>query len=129
MIFSLDGVFMEIWLVPYATRMLIVFVLTTRRIYVTSIAIDVFFLKTTPLGSKEMLSERILLWERDLQGVELVRRLLRNWITQKLVMTGSLKDMERSIIGLINYHGLWVVSRVGVLTDVENSGNIRDTRV
>jgi hypothetical protein len=36
------------------------------RRYVISIVIDVFFLQTTPLGSKEMLSERILLWKRDL---------------------------------------------------------------
>jgi hypothetical protein len=40
--------------------------------------IDVFFLQTTPLGSKEMLSERLLLCKRNLRGVEPVRRLLRN---------------------------------------------------
>jgi hypothetical protein len=74
MVISLDDAFMEIWLVPYAARIQIVFVLTLGRRYVISIVIDIFFLQTTPLGSKEMLSERILLWERDLRGVELVRR-------------------------------------------------------
>jgi hypothetical protein len=78
MVFSLDGVFTEILLVPYAAMIQIVFILTLGRRYVISIVIDVFFLQTTLLGSKEMLSKRILLWKRDLQGVELVRRLLRN---------------------------------------------------
>jgi hypothetical protein len=66
MVFSLDGAFMEISLVPYAARIRIVFVLTSGRRYVILIVIDVFFLQTTPLGYKEMLSERILLWKRDL---------------------------------------------------------------
>jgi hypothetical protein len=74
MIFSLDGAFMEIWLIPYAARIHIVFVLTSGRRYITLIAIDVFFLKTTSLGSKEMLLERILLWERDLWGLKPVKR-------------------------------------------------------
>jgi hypothetical protein len=68
----------EISLVPYAARIRIVFVLTLRRRYVILIVIDVFFLHTTPLDSKEMLSERILLWKRDLRGVKPVKRLLRN---------------------------------------------------
>jgi hypothetical protein len=103
MIFSLDGVFMEIWLVPYTARIHIIFVLISVRRYVISIVIDVFFLQTTHLGSKEKILERILLWEMELQGVEPVRRLLRNWIAWKLVMVGrSLKDIERSIIGLTN---------------------------
>jgi hypothetical protein len=95
MVFSLNGAFTEIWLVPYATSIQIVFVLNSGRRSITSIAIDVFFLETTPLGSKEMLSEKILLWERRLWGVEPVRILLMNWIAWKLVMTGrSLKDMK-----------------------------------
>jgi hypothetical protein len=70
------------------------------RRYVISIAIDVF-LQTTPLHYKEMFSERILLWKRNLRGVEPVRRLLRNRITGKLVMMRrSLKDMEKSITRL-----------------------------
>jgi hypothetical protein len=59
----------------------IVFVLTLGRRYVISIVVDVFFLQTTPLGSKEILSEMILLWKRNLRGVESVRGLLRNRIT------------------------------------------------
>jgi hypothetical protein len=56
MVFSLDGAFMEIWLVPYAVRIQIVFVLMLGGRYVILIGIDVFFLQTTPLDSKEMLS-------------------------------------------------------------------------
>jgi hypothetical protein len=52
--------------VPYAARIQIIFVLTSRRRYVILIVIDVFFLQTTPSGSKEMLLEKILLWKRDL---------------------------------------------------------------
>jgi hypothetical protein len=103
MVFSLDDAFMEIWLVPYAARIHIVFILTSGRRSIISIATDVFFLQTTSLSSKEMLSEGILLWERDLWGIESVMRLLRNWIAWKLVMVGrSLKDTERSITGLTN---------------------------
>jgi hypothetical protein len=103
MVFSLDDAFMEIWLVPFAARIQIVFVLNSGRRYVISIIIDVFFIRTTPLGCKVMLSKRILLWKRDLWGVEPVRRLLRNWITWKLVMAGrSLEDMEKSITRLTN---------------------------
>jgi hypothetical protein len=54
------------------------FHLEFRKRYVILIVIDVFFLQTTHLGCKVMLSERILLWKRDLRGVKLVRRLLRN---------------------------------------------------
>jgi hypothetical protein len=64
--------------VPYVARIQIIFVLTSRRRYVILIVIYVFFLQTTPSGSKEMLLEKILLWKRDLQGIEPVRRLLRN---------------------------------------------------
>jgi hypothetical protein len=77
------------------------FRLEFRRRYAILIVIDVFFLWTTPLGCKVMLTERILLWKRDHRGIEPVKRLLRNWITYKIVMAGrSLKDMEKSITGL-----------------------------
>jgi hypothetical protein len=39
--------------------------LNSGKRYVISIAIDTFFLRTTPLGCKVMLSERTLLWKRD----------------------------------------------------------------
>jgi hypothetical protein len=41
-------------------------ILNSGRRYVILIVIDIFFLWTTPLGCKVMLSERILLWKMDL---------------------------------------------------------------
>jgi hypothetical protein len=58
---------------PICARIQIVFVLNSGRRYVILIVIDVFFLQTTLLGCKVMLSERILLWKRDLCGNEPVR--------------------------------------------------------
>jgi hypothetical protein len=52
--------------------------MNSGRRYVILIVIDVFFLQTTLLGCKVMLLEMILLWKSDLQGIEPVRRLLRN---------------------------------------------------
>jgi hypothetical protein len=46
------------------------FVLNLGRRYAILIVIDIFFLRTTPLGYKVMLSEMILLLKKDLQDVK-----------------------------------------------------------
>jgi hypothetical protein len=102
MVFSLDGAFMEILLVPYAARIQIIFVLNLGRRYVISIAIDVFPPNHTFTLQRNVFRKDTIV-KKGPPRRRTSQEIIEDQITGKLVIAmRSLKDMEKSITGLTN---------------------------